>query len=84
MVVRYIPRHITPRIKAQSGLFSAHPNPREIFCDPNNMVQIIIPFLQRGKIKRALNRLGIHEATLFPHLDGAARHIEWLQTDKKP
>jgi hypothetical protein len=25
-VVRYVPRHITPRIKAQSGLFSAHPS----------------------------------------------------------
>ena len=83
-VMRYIPRHITQRIRALSGLFSVHPNPKEKLSDPDNMVQLIIPFLKRGIIKQSLNRLGTHEATMFPDLDGAARHIEWLQTDKKP
>jgi len=83
-VTRYIPRHVTPRIKAQSGLFSVHPNPKEPLNDPSNIIQLTVPFLERRNIKKSLYRLGIHEATIFPDLDGAARHIEWLQTDKKP
>jgi hypothetical protein len=27
-----------------------------------------------------LFRHGVHEAVLFPDLDGLARHIEWCQT----
>lgn len=82
-VVRFIPRHITPRIKAQSGLFSAHPNPKEELNDPDNMVKLVIPFGQRPKLKHSLYRLGVHEASVYPDLDGAARHIGWLQTDTK-
>jgi FRG domain len=82
-VLRYVPRHITPRIKAQSGLFSAHLDPKAKFCDPA-MTQLIIPYSKRGEIKESLYRLGVHEGTIYPDLDGAARHIEWLQTDKEP
>lgn len=82
-VVRYVPRHITPRIKAQSGLFSAHPDPKAVLASPS-LTQLIIPFGERAKIKKSLYRLGVHEGTVFPDLDGAARHIEWLQTCKLP
>jgi hypothetical protein len=78
-IVRYIPRHIT----AQSGLFSAHPDPKAVLND-SAMIHLIIPFDKRRDIKRSLYRLGIHEGTVFPDLDGAARHIEWLQTNKRP
>jgi type I restriction enzyme M protein len=83
-VVRYVPRNITPRIKAQSGLFSAHPNPKKELSDPDNMVKLVIPFRQRPELKHSLYRLGIHEASVYPDLDGAARHIGWLQTDVEP
>ena len=82
-VIRFIPRHVTPRIKVQSGLFSAHPDPRSEFSD-TNLFRLIIPNAMRGEMKRSLYRLGVHEEMLFPDVDGAARHIEWLQTDKKP
>ena len=82
-VVRYIPRHVTPRIRAQSGLFSVHKNPRVELVD-QRMVQFVIPNGQRGPIKKFLYRLGIHEATIYPDLDGTARHIEWLQMDMNP
>lgn len=82
-IVRYIPRHVTPRIKAQSGLFSAHPRPKVELTSPS-LTQLVIPFEKRGSIKKSLYRLGVHEATMFPDLDGAARHIEWLQTNKLP
>ncbi len=82
-IVRYIPRHITQRLKAQSGLFSFHPEPKEALSDPE-IVTLEIPSDMRSPIKKSLNRLGIHEATMYPDLDGAARHIEWLQTNKRP
>jgi hypothetical protein len=70
-VVRYIPRHITPRIKAQSGLFSVHRDPKVVLTDPA-IIQFIIPFSKRRAVKQSLYRLGIHEGTVFPDLDGAA------------
>ena len=82
-VVRYVPRHVTPRIKAQSGLFSVHKDPRIELNDPT-LIQLEIPFIFRGPIKKSLYRLGVHEATIYPDIDGTARHIEWLQTNKQP
>lgn len=31
VVARFIPNHITPRITAQAGLFTIHPNPQRLF-----------------------------------------------------
>ena len=53
-VVRYVPRYVTPRIKAQSGLFSAHPKPKEELCDPDSMVKLVIPFRERPALKHSL------------------------------
>lgn len=79
-VTRYIPRMVTPRLRAQSGTFSAHPDPRAVF-DPKDLVRIRIPYTKRKGLKFSLFQLGVHEAVLFPDLDGLARHIEWCQTD---
>lgn len=77
---RYIPRHVTPRITAQSGLFSAHSHPSRPHDDPA-IIKLRIPAEKRKPFKRSLWKLGVHEATMFPDLDGNARHIEWLQSD---
>jgi hypothetical protein len=81
-VTRYIPRFIDTRIRAQSGLFTAHPYPYSPLQEPG-LVQLRFPNKDelRKQIKRSLWRLGVDEATMFPDLDGLARHIEWLQTD---
>lgn len=78
-VSRYIPRVVTPRLRAQSGLFSIQPDPSHAMSEVG-MARISIPFDRRKAIKDALYRLGINESVLFPDLDGVARHIEWLQT----
>jgi len=82
--IRYIPRIVTARLRAQSGVFSVHPDPTEVF-EPNGshgaLVRIRIPFNDRKGLKRSLFRLGIHEAAVFPDLAGLARHIEWCQTE---
>lgn len=75
---KFIPRHIIPRITAQAGLFTIHPNPHEPF-NSNNIDKIIIPNEIRLDLKKTLNKYGINRASLFPGLDGLAKHIHWLR-----
>ena len=77
----YVPRHLTPRITAQSGLFTVQPHPSEPF-DDDRITRVVI---KRGEgnrnhreLKWALFGYGMHEGTLFPGLDGLSRKIEWL------
>ncbi|MBZ5666741.1 MAG: FRG domain-containing protein [Acidobacteriia bacterium] len=78
--VRYIPRIVTPRLRAQSGVFTAHPAPTMEFKPAGEIIRIRIPYARRKDLKDSLFRYGIHEGTMFPDLDGLARHIEWCQT----
>ncbi len=76
----YIPRHWDKRIISQSGLFSVHPNPYTAW-QPIGLKKVLIHHTIRKKIKQALNQLGINAATIYPDLDGVARHIKWLRSD---
>ena len=79
--IRFIPRIVTPRLRAQSGLFTVHPNPtNELQPGSEEITRIRIPYDARRALKRSLFRHGIHESVLFPDLDGLARHIQWCQT----
>jgi hypothetical protein len=80
-VRRFLPRHVSARIRAQSGVFTAHPDPTEDFRRDKRVVAIRIKHAFRQEFKEVLYRYGVHRATLFPDLDGLARHIEWLRTD---
>jgi hypothetical protein len=77
---KFIPRHITPRITAQAGLFTIHSNPIKPLSS-TRIDRLVITAGCRKKLKRTLYKYGIHEATLFPDLDGLCRHIEWERTD---
>jgi hypothetical protein len=80
-VGKFIPRHITPRITTQGGLFTIHPNPYEPF-ESTDMDRIILPAPIQTGLKRTLNRYGVNQFALFPGLDGLAAHIQWLQSKK--
>lgn len=80
-VGKFIPRHLTPRITTQGGLFTIHPNPYEPFTS-KEMDKIIIPAAIKTDLRRTLNRYGVNRFSLFPSLDGLAAHIEWLQSIK--
>jgi hypothetical protein len=80
-VRRFLPRHVSVRIRAQSGLFSAHPDPATDFRMDKRVTAIRIEHAFRREMKEILYRYGVHRSTLFPDLDGLARHIEWLRTD---
>jgi len=77
---KFIPRHVTPRITAQTGLFTIHPSPLTPF-ESSRIDRLVIAADFRRDLKRTLWKYGIHEATLFPDTDGLCRHIEWLRTD---
>lgn len=79
-VWKFIPRHINPRIVAQTGLFTVHPNPKAAFEDAS-VHRFVIKHDARRKLKRVLYQYGIHSASLFPDLDGLTAHLEWLLTD---
>lgn len=80
-VGKFIPRHITPRITTQGGLFTVHPNPYEPF-ESNDMDKILIPAKIQNGLRSILNIYGVNRFSLFPGLDGLAAHIEWLQSKK--
>jgi hypothetical protein len=79
-VGRFIPRHITPRVTAQSGIFTVHPSPKEPFVG-SSVRKLVIKQSFRRDLKAVLYKYGIHRASLFPGLDALAEHIEWLRTD---
>lgn len=80
-VGKFIPRHISPRITNQGGLFTIHPKPYEKF-ESDNMEKLVIPNRIRATLKRTLNKYGVDRFSLFPSLDGLASHIEWVQSKR--
>ena len=79
MIRRYIPKYWNPRITSQSGLFTVHHNPINPYTS-TYISKVTISFDLRKEIKKRLNRFGIHQAYLFPDLDGISQHIKWLRT----
>ena len=75
-VMLYYPPHMSPRIPAQSSVFTVHRHPNEPFA-PDKVVRITI-----GRspltLKLNLNACGIHKASLFPGIDGLAEYQSWL------
>lgn len=78
---KFIPNHVTPRITAQAGLFTIHPDPRKPL-ESDQIERWRIPEGARENLKRTLFKYGVHRASLFPDIDGFAKHVEWLRTDK--
>jgi hypothetical protein len=71
------PPHLSVRMPAQAGRFTVHPLP-EVKTDPvwrGQRTKLIIDKVSRVRLKKQLQNLNIHRATLFPDLDGVARKI---------
>lgn len=76
--LRYIPSHVTQRIIVQNGLFTFHPGEPNRHFESDELEKILIPADARKRLKRDLYRYGVHEAALFPGLDGLASHVKWM------
>ncbi len=78
------PRHVSPRIRVQAGLFTAHkrigpkheiPALQDIPEQRANLLKCIIPPERFGAIRAQLVDCGVHASSLFPDLDGVARRV---------
>jgi hypothetical protein len=73
---KFVPNHVTPRITAQAGLFTIHPNWSSGFTS-SKIHRYVISAAAREPLRMVLYRYGIHEESMFPGLDGIAAHIQW-------
>lgn len=74
----FMPNHITPRIKAQHGVFSIHSNITEEFTPPD-LTTIPIDKNHSKLIKFQLKMLGISEKTVYPDLHGLCSELKWVK-----
>jgi hypothetical protein len=79
-LIAYLPRHITPRIRAQNGLFTVHPDPTEPLRE-GIVARLIIPREFCFSIHHGLNLMGINRKALFPDVDGLSAWIKWMKYD---
>ena len=70
--------HLTPRLAAQSGTFTIHPEPEQDVTD--NVTMIRIPRTARKELKNCLHRYGVNFKSIFPGLEGIAMHIRWARS----
>ncbi len=53
-------------------------NYQELKPDPDvNLTKMLVPISAFSTLRAELNRCGVNRATLFPDLDGVAKHIQW-------
>lgn len=69
-----VPPQISPRVAAQSSVFTIRRNPI-VEIKPDRTVRI--PADKCESIARELDSLGINRWTLFPDMDGAAIYLKW-------
>lgn len=81
---KYYPNIVSPRIRAQEGLFVACASPT-LPLDANlrsdwSLRRFAVPADNKQRLRYELYRLGVHRASLFPDIDGLAARIRWQHT----
>lgn len=78
--------HISPRIRAQSGVFTLHGAniwPIDYYTVFRPMIaKIFIPYTSTNSIMRSLEKIGMNRSFIYPGLDSIARDIsaaEWVR-----
>lgn len=74
----FMPAHVAPRIKSQSGIFSIQPDPTVPFSYPG-MKHVVVKAGAKRNIQSDLLRYGIHEKALYADLDGLAAWIRRIK-----
>lgn len=68
------PAHITERFSTQAGIFTLSADPRKQLSE-SVFYKIIVRASRKSEILATLAMYGIHDAGLFPGLDGVARYV---------
>lgn len=78
-VVSFLPAHVSPRITAQNGVFTVHPDPAQDWDDARTTA-ILLNFDEDEwrRATRYMLKSGVHEYALFPDLDGLSGHLSTL------
>ena len=80
-VKRFVPKHWDNRIISQAGLFTVHNEPYTPW-EPTDLTTVLIHKNVRKDIKKTLNRYGINSSSIYPDIDGVAKHIKWLRSNE--
>ena len=78
---------MTPRIRAQEGLFIVCPDIEESLKDILELErwkEQTIKAAQKKEIQYSLFRLGLHASSLFPGIDGLSERLAWQHSIKSP
>ena len=73
-VQAFFPPHEVGRVVAQQSMFTVHPDTQRTLKD-RSIVKAIVPADSKAHFLTKLVRYGVHDATVFPDLDGLARYI---------
>jgi hypothetical protein len=71
-----LPSHVTPRIVAQSGVFSIHSSPWEEF-NGVRLLKMTCKAEAKSDLKEQLEKFGVSKQSLFPGLDSLAECLAW-------
>ena len=86
--VKYYPNIVTPRIRAQEGVFVACAELERPLGDTlgNNwrIESLRIAAARKPRLRYELFRLGVHASSLFPDVDGLAARIRWQHLITSP
>ena len=81
--VKYYPNVVTPRIRAQEGVFVACAS-LDVPLDKDEKLpkrwriqRWAIPSEHKNALRYELYRVGVHASSLYPDLDGLAERIRW-------
>ena len=77
----YSPTHISPRIRAQGGVFTIQPDPRQPLNErlkKSAIRKYRIPYEARENIRKELRLFGVHHASVFPDLDGLSAYLQQI------
>ena len=72
----YRPRHLDRRIAAQRSVFTVHPDPTVAFTSRTLKAWKVSQDACRD-LKVVLDACAVNHASIFPDLEGLARHIDW-------
>lgn len=79
----FYPQHVTPRIAAQRGLFTAHADP-SLPYDASKMEQVVISAAAKFAFRQKLDAIGLHHASIYADLDGLSRRLKALRQYRLP
>lgn len=76
-VVAFFPSHVSPRLSAQSSMFTVHPLDGQAFSD-ESLLKVVIPASTKRKLMAKLVKFGIHQGSMFPDLDGLSKYLRYM------